>query len=204
MKRPLQRLARLVPGVVTLLALLLVSGCASFYVDGTAGEADPAGFRKPDAPRPVQVLFEFRTKGVANDRGTGLLKPQVTDRVAASGIFSAVGDKPVAGAALLSITIDNVPISDDAFQKGFVAGLTLGLAGSVVTDGYVCTVQYRGSTDAPPIEKRTRHAIHTSLGASAAPPNATKAKNIDAAVTTMTRQIVDRALQDLSQDPDFR
>ena len=204
MKSPLQRLALLVPGVVALCALLLISGCASFYVDGTAGDADPAGFRKPDAPRPVQVLFEFRSKGIPNDRGTSLLRSQVTDRVTASGIFSEVGNKPVAGEALLSITIDNVPITDNAFQKGFVTGLTFGLAGSVVTDGYVCTVQYRGGTDAAPIEKRTRHAIHTALGASGAPPNATKAKNIDAAVTTMTRQIVDRALQDLSQDPDFR
>jgi hypothetical protein len=203
-KRPLQRLALLMPGMLALCALLFISGCASFYVDGTAGDVDPAGYRKTDAPRAVQVLFEFQTKGVPNGRATTYLKSHTVERVTASGLFSTVSDKPVPGEALLSITIDNVPITDNAFQKGFVTGLTFGLAGSVVTDGYVCTVQYRGGTDATPIEKRTRHAIHTAIGASRAPPNATRAKNSGDAVMTMTRQIVDRALQDLSQDPDFR
>ena len=184
--------------------LFLLGGCASFHVDGTAGEPPPDGYRRPEVPQPVQMLFEFRTKGVPNDRATAALGAKVMEHVTTSGLFSAVDGKPVPGDRFLSITIDNVPVTDDAFRKGFVTGLTLGLAGSVVTDGYVCTLVYRARPDAAPIEKRARHAIHTSLGAAAAPPNATRAKNIDAAVTTMTRQLVGRALQDLSIDPDFR
>ena len=189
---------------VALVALVGLGGCASFYVDGSTPEVDSAKFSTPAAKRPVQLLFEFQTKGVANARATTALKARVFEQVKASGLFSDVSEIPSADGALLSVTLNNVPLSDDAFSKGFVTGLTFGLAGSKVSDGYVCTAKYLGGGDAPAITTHARHAIHTAIGLTNDPSNATKAANIDAAVTAMTRQVVSNVLYDLSRDPSFQ
>jgi hypothetical protein len=189
---------------LVLLAASLLVGCANFYVDGNTKEVDASVYKRRDPVHPVQVLFEFQTKGVANANATGLLKARVLEQIKASGLFSEVGEAPAAGGALLGITLNNVPLSDDAFSKGFVTGLTFGLAGSQVSDGYVCTLRYSPAAGAAPIVRQARHAIHTTIGATAAPGNATKADSIDAAVTAMTRQVVSAALNDLTLDPNFK
>lgn len=187
-----------------LLALAALTGCANFYVDGATKDVEAAQFRKTEPQHPVQVLFEFQTKGVANANATGHLKARVLENVKQSGVFSGVSETPVEGGALLAITLNNVPLTDDAFSKGFMTGLTFGLAGSQVSDGYVCTASYTPPGAKAPIVKQTRHAIHTVMGAAAAPGNATKADSIDAAVTTMTRQVVANALHDVSRDASFK
>lgn len=185
------------------LAAAALPGCATMYVDNNLKDVAPAEYRHPQTPQPVQVLFSFQTKGTANAKATDYLKKQVDETVTASGVFASVSGEPVAGSRLLSITINNVPLSDNAFAKGFATGLTLGLAGNVVTDGYVCTVEYQAGVGAPKITKTANHAIHTTVGAKGAPPNATKAKNGEEAVKTMARQIVENALKALADDPAF-
>lgn len=189
---------------VMLASVAVLAGCANMYVDGATREVSVAQFRKPDPVHPVQVMFEFQTKGTANARATEFLKVQVVDQVKESGLFSEIAEGPVAGGALLSITLNNVPLNDDAFSKGFVTGLTFGLAGSQVSDGYVCTARYLDGAGTQALVKQARHAIHTTLGASSAPANATKAADGKEAVTTMTRQIVSNVLNDLSHDATFR
>jgi len=189
---------------VIFLSSILLPGCANVYVDGNTKEVSVSQFRKPNQPRPVQALFEFQTKGVANARATDLLKGQVMDQIKSSGLFSEVSEGPAKGGALLSITLNNIPVTDDAFSKGFVTGLTFGIAGSQVTDGYVCTARYVNDVSAQAIVKQARHAIHTTVGNSATPTNATKAKDTKEAVTTMTRQVVSNVLNDLSQDTEFK
>ncbi|TDM08680.1 MAG: hypothetical protein C4K60_04540 [Ideonella sp. MAG2] len=181
-----------------------LTGCASMYVDGTTKEVPAAQYKVPDAAKPVQFVFEFQTKGVANDRATAFLKDRVLDQVKSSRLFSSVSDKPVEGGALLSVTLNNVPLSDDAFTKGFVTGLTFGLAGSQVSDGYICTAKYSATPGGAAISKQARHAIHTTVGSAATPANATKAANAEEAVTLMTRQILSNVLNDLSKDKDFK
>lgn len=180
-----------------------LTGCATSYVDTATKEVPAAAFKKPATPKPVQVVFEFQTKGVANAAATKLLSTQVTDQIKGSGLFAEVQSTPVANGALLSVVLNNVPLSDDAFSKGFVTGLTFGLAGSQVTDGYVCSIKYLPGGQAPAITKSAQHAIHTVLGAKEAPANATPSENVEAAVRTMTRQVVSTALNELSRDPGF-
>lgn len=189
---------------IAVAAVILLSGCANMYVDGTTQEISSSQFRKPDPLHPVQVLFEFQTKGVSNARATEFLKTPVLEQIKGSGLFSDVSEGPVAGGSLLSLTLNNVPVTDDAFSKGFVTGLTFGLAGSQVTDGYVCTVRYTNGDAGTAITKLARHAIHTTLGASAAPKNATPAADAKEAVTTMAHQVVSNVLNDLSHDAAFK
>jgi uncharacterized protein YifE (UPF0438 family) len=180
------------------------TGCASHYLDRNTKEIPVAQYKKPAQPKPVQLVFEFQTKGTLNTRATDYLKAQVLEQVQATQLFAPVEDKAVAGGALLSITLNNVPLDDSAFSKGFVTGLTFGLAGSTVSDGYVCTVKYLGEGQSEPITKMARHAIHTTMGASAAPENGVKVDNIEIGIRTMTRQVISNALNDLSNDASFK
>ena len=184
-----------------LVAVTLTSGCAAFYVDTALKDMQPQQVQKVTSPKPVQLLFEFQTKGAANSAATNYLKKQVTELTTKSGLFSTVSETPVDGGAVLHLTINNVPMTDDAFAKGFVAGLTFGAAGSVVTDGYICNVSYLSGNGTPKVTKTLRHAIHTTVGAKNAPPNAKHMPSMTEAVETMVRQIVLNGLNDLAVDP---
>lgn len=185
-------------------AVLTLPGCASFYVDKGTQEIPTTAYKKPVSPKPVQVLFEFQTKGIANAPATNLLRPKIIDQIKESGLFSEVKETPVTDGALLSVSLNNVPLSDDAFSKGVVTGLTFGLAGSQVSDGYICTMKYTPTSQSAPITKVARHAIHTVVGAKEGPANGTKVDNIETGVYMMTRQIVSTALDELSRDPEFK
>jgi hypothetical protein len=201
---PRSRLARSWALTFLFTAAALLAGCATHYVDGATKEVPVAQFARIAPPRPVQLLTEFQTKGIANARATGLSRPMIADSVRASGLFSELGDTPPPGGGVLTVTVNNVPLTDDAAAKGFIAGLTFGAAGQQVTDGYVCTVSYLPAGGAKPILKSARHAIHTTIGASAAPPDSYKASNMEDAFRTMLRQILSVALNELSHDPDFK
>jgi len=185
-------------------AVTLISGCANYYVDTALKDMQPEQVQKVANPKPVQLLFEFQTKGTANARATDALKQQVTDLTTKSGMFSQVSAAPVENHAVLNITINNVPMTDDAFAKGFVSGLTLGLAGNTVTDGYVCTINYLPGNGSEKVTKTVRHAIHTTVGAKSAPANAVESPSVQSAVETMLRQIVLNGLNDLATDPAFK
>jgi len=189
-----------------LLALVLpiLPGCANFYVDGNTKEVQPAQFHKPAAPQPTQFFYEFQTKGVANAAATGQTRGTVLAQVKSSGLFSTVSEEPVTGGRNLSIVVNNVPMTDDAFNKGFVTGLTFGIAGSHVSDGYVCTARYRANATAPAVTKQARHAIHTTLGSGDPPANAVKTDGVKEAVDLMLHQLVSNVLNEISHDPQFK
>ena len=183
---------------------VVLSGCASIYVDKSTPEIPSSAFKKPASPKPVQVLVEFQNKGVANATVTNILAPKIIDQIKESGLFSEVRNTPTPDGSLLSVTLNNVPLTDDAFNKGFVTGLTFGLAGSQVSDGYVCTLKYTPSAQSLPITKTARHAIHAVLGAKEGPANGIKVDSIEVGVYTMTRQILSTALDELSRDTGFK
>jgi hypothetical protein len=187
-----------------LAATAMLGGCASAYLDSSTKEIPAAQYKKPVSPAPVQLLFDFQTKGVANAQATAMLRDRVVAQVKSSGLFSDVGSAVVPNGAVLSITLNNVPMSDDAFSKGFLTGLTLGLAGTQVGDGYVCTATYRSGDGTTPVVKQARHAIYTTIGATGGPSNAVKMPGLKEAALEMTTQVVSNVLNDLSQDTNFK
>jgi hypothetical protein len=142
-----------------LAATTALTGCASLYVDTATKEVPIADMKKPAQPKPTQVVFEFQTKGAPNATATSQLKTEVLTYVEQTGLFAPAAP----GAAMLTISINNIPLTDDAASKGFVTGLTFGLAGSAVTDGYVCTVSYLPAGQSTPVVKTARHAIHATI-----------------------------------------
>lgn len=182
---------------------LLITGCASHYVDTALKDVPANRTAQVKAPRPVQLLFEFQTKGATNSRATDNLKKRATELVTNSKLFSVVSPEPVAGGSVLSIVVNNIPLTSDVAAKGFVTGLTFGLAGTAVTDGYVCTVDFLPGPTSPKITSVVRHAIHTTVGNAGAPANAAKAANIQEAVDTMFRQLVTNGLNNIASNPTF-
>lgn len=180
----------------------LLGGCATQYVDGAVKDVPDSQFARPAQPQPVQVIVEFQTNGKPNARATEFVKPMVLDRIKASGLFRDVQDKPNGG-GLMSVTINNVALLDEAYRKGFLTGLTFGAAGNTVTDGYECTVTYTRAGQATPLVKTAKHAIHTAMGSAGAVPGGVKVGSVTEAVQMMTRQIVGTALKELSDDPAF-
>ncbi|ATQ41023.1 hypothetical protein [Caulobacter mirabilis] len=183
-------------------AALAGAAHAATYIDTGLSTLKPEDRAVVANPQPVQLLFTFKTAGAANARATKELTKKVTEVVTASGAFSEVSEAPVANGAILSVTIDNL-IQEGATGKGFVTGLTFGLKGTMVSDVYVCTVEYVTGADGAKIAKSGRHALHTTIGVTQAPPNGVKAKNIVEAVMTMTDQLVSNTLNDVAKDPAF-
>ncbi|HEY0061734.1 MAG TPA: hypothetical protein VGC21_06415 [Telluria sp.] len=177
-----------------------LTGCANMYVDTATKEVPVSAMKKPAQLKPTAINFEFQTKGEPNARATAALKDSVNAQAAQTGLFGPATDT---GSAMLTIALNNIPLTDDAAAKGFATGLTFGLAGTAVTDGYVCTVSYLPAGQTTPIVKTARHAIHTTLGNASPPPGAGAPVDADTAVRTMTRAVISTALRDLSLDPSF-
>lgn len=134
---------------------------------------------------------------------TKALKEQVTTQILKSGLFK-IEQNSGSKTALLGITINNIPLTKDIGQKGFVTGLTFGLAGSAVTDGFICTITYVPADGGPKLVGTAKHAIHTTIGNASAPPEAVKSASIQDAVNTMTRQLIANALRELSLNPQLK
>src|SRR5262245_22875118 len=177
-----------------------LSGCLSMnsYIDPALPSVRPEELRATRSPQPVQVLFEFRTKGAANARATEMAKPIVLDTVRSTSLFSNVGEAPVSGGRTLAIVIDNVPVTEDAASKGFATGLTLGLAGSTVTDGYICTATY-SAPGAAPKKNEVKHALHTTIGNTEGPKGLTPMKP-DEALPIVVKQLTLNALKVVRKD----
>ena len=190
--------------IFLLISATLLTGCASMYVDTATKEISVSEFRKVAQPQPVQLSFEFQTNGAPNATATTFLKEKITEQVKASGLFSSVELTPGAGGNMLSVTLNNVPITKDAAAQGFVTGLTFGLAGSAVTDGYVCTMRYLPAGQTEFIVTTAKHAIHTTLGNANPPVDAKKSANSTDAIHTMTREILSNNLRDLAANPNFK
>lgn len=185
---------------------LLLSGCLAtkMYVDPVLPMVSKADLPSTSNPHPAQILFEFQTKGVANATATSELRPRIVTVASESGLFSAVSETPPStgvDGGVLKIIINNVPLDENAAAKGFGTGLTFGLAGSMVTDGYVCTATYE--FDGKITEATVKHAIYTTIGNHSAPEGLKPMQPADA-VHQVVDQMAWNALKQLADKGAFK
>ena len=79
----------------------------------------------------VSLSTTLTTNSVVEGKGAPMcvLLAGYDDRqIKASGLFDAVSDQPSAGGGLLSVTLNNVPLSDDAMKNALEADATHELA----------------------------------------------------------------------------
>jgi len=190
-----------VVGVVV--ASIALTGCMTVktYVDPTLPVLAQEQLPKIRQAQPAMVLFEFRTKGNANARATNSIRPKVMAAVADSRMFGTLSE--TAGGAdsgLLRVVIDDQADMGNAVAKGFGTGLTFGLAGSLVTDVYVCTASY--TVGGKTVETTVQHALHSTIGNHGAPQGMTAVKPQEA-LDQIVNQLVWHALQQLDQEHAF-
>ncbi|HEX7642928.1 MAG TPA: hypothetical protein VF472_12045 [Burkholderiaceae bacterium] len=157
--------ARLAAYAFGLLLCLLNAGCLSTksYVDPTLPKVQYSDL-KPVDPKPVvQVVYEFQTNGASNPRATEATRGYVMDTLKTSNLFADLPAAPATAERKLYIVINNVFDSKEATGKGVGTGLTLGLAGTMVTDNYVMTASY-DAPGAPEVKHSYRHALHSTIG----------------------------------------
>ena len=187
-------------------ALLLtgsLTGCLSLkaYVDPALPALSKSKMPAVQNPSPVTVLFEFQSKGNANARGTSELRPRAVAVVAESGMFKSVsGVASAEDTGVLKIVINNVVEDQNAAMKGFGTGLTFGLAGSMVSDAYVCNASY--TRNGKTVTTTLRHAIHSTVGNHSGPPGLT-AMTLQDALNQVIDQLVLNALKNLHEQHAF-
>lgn len=205
-RQSLGAIAGCVGTALALIGSLAFSGCATHYVSGDTPERPSSGYAKPAQPHPVQVAFEFRTRGVANDRATALLRETAIQQVRESGLFSRIDLEPSPEGGLLALSLDNVVDPEESPRmKGVVTGATFFLVKNFVTDNYICTARYVGPNGTSPLEYTVRHALHTSIGAvgGSPPPGAVQATDARQAIETILKQALSQVLDSISRDPKF-
>jgi hypothetical protein len=178
---------------------------ASSFLDNTLGDIKPEDRIVIANPKPIQLLFEFQNNGTLNAKAQNFLRERIVADVKAGGLFSDVSDAPTPDGAVLSVVLNNVADLKRAESDGVKTGLTLGLAASTVTDGYVCSITYLGGgVSTVKVTKTTQQFIYTTVGLFGSdPPNATKMKSLDEAIYAMTDQVLAHTLNDLATDPTF-
>lgn len=180
----------------------LGTGCMSVksYVDPALPLVSKSQLVAPSDPKPVQVLFEFRTKGNANAAATNAMRPRVVAVASESGVFAGVSSDSSVPGGLFKFVIDNVPGTDDAVAKGIGTGLTFGLAGSLVTDLYLATASY--VNEGRRTEVTLQHALHSTVGNKSGPPGLSAVSMADG-VNQVVDQLTWNALKQLADKGAF-
>jgi hypothetical protein len=172
---------------------------AKTYVDARLGDLKAEDTASITAPKPVQFIFQFQRAGAANARAATYAKPIFKEAILARSVFSELSDAPSPNYGLLSVTMNNIPQANAASQ-GFTAGLTLGLAGTVVTDFYEIKFEYLPVGATTPIVKTISHAIHTKIGRKAGEAPGIEVRNIDAAIRMVIAQAAAHGVNQLIKD----
>src|SRR5204863_6648256 len=110
------------------------------------------------------------------------------------GLFSSVVSAGGENADQLNINMNNVGDIGAAVGKGIGTGLTLGLAGSMVTDGYDFTATFQRPGVAP-VKKQYKHALHTTIGNKSGPEGLTPMTPTEA-FDQVVKELVMKLLKD--------
>ncbi len=177
--------------VLCVLTLTLVTqGCITTksYVDPSFPKIDLSEVQSPDGTaQPLVLDFTFLRNGTAVSNVTQAVRPKIEAILANTGYFAPILTSNEASEQQLTIKLDNITDIKDAVGKGFATGLTLGLAGSAVTDGYIFSASFQ-KTGKDPFENTYNHTIFSTVG---------NAKGPEGQTPLETAEAVDVVLQEL-------
>lgn len=168
---------------------LSVTGCISVksYVDPQYSDLSFESVSV--APETAfNVSTEMLTNGKPNERGSKYLA-EATEK-----LFAKAGVSNLPEATSLKITCNNIADMGDAAAAGFGTGLTFGLAGSSVTDGYEFT--FTLTEDGKETSTVYKHAMHTTMGNATAPISNVEAVTPQAAFDAIFEDVFLKFLQD--------
>jgi hypothetical protein len=178
---------------------LLATCCVSMkhYVDPSLAKVSYADLTPVAQKQTVQLFLEFQNDKVINAKATENIRPIVLETLKKSNLFADVVVAPAQADRKLFITINNFPVTKDAKSQGFATGMTFGLAGSLVTDGYAFTSAYVAPGQSE-VKHTYQHAMHTTIGNADGPAGLTPVA-IDEAVRQVTSSLTLSMLRDMSR-----
>ena len=184
--------------IAVLLLTVLASGCLTSrsYVDGAFPKVayqDVGSVRLADE---LELLVEFQFVGVSNLSLSNEVREKAVLVLRRTGAFGAVTSRGGPNAARLDLIVNRLDDVNAEMLKGFGTGLTLGLVGNTLTDGYEVQARYRSSLDAEPVLHRYEHAIYTTTGHESA-PEGLDPMNGDDAFERLLEEILLKLVQDL-------
>jgi|tagenome__1003787_1003787.scaffolds.fasta_scaffold20974334_2 hypothetical protein len=178
------------------------ANAAKFYVSNQLGPVKAEERIAVATPQSVQLLLDFQTDGVTNAKAVKEVKPLVLKYLEGTKLFSAFTDAPAPNGALLVVRFNNI-VDHSAAGKGFKAGLTLGLAGTAVTDNYDVTFELSPAAGQPPLKSSLKHALTTTIGKKSDPSYGTEYAKAKEAVDAMVGQAVEHGVFALAVQDGF-
>jgi len=178
-----------------------LSGCFAVtrsYVDPGLPKASYSDLRPRADPQPLYLTVEFLTHEKPNPQGSALVFEKARKILLASRLFSSVASAAGERSDHLAIVMQNVGDTAEAGRRGAVTGLTFGLAGSLVTDGYVVTATYTRVGKESQFRKDYVHAIHSSVGLQKG-PEGLPPMSLSEAFDKVVEDLVLNVLRDLQQ-----
>jgi len=182
-------------------ASLVLSGCfaaTSSYVDPQLPKVSYSDLSPRVDPRPLSLTVEFWTHEKPNPKGGELVYEKVRKVLLASHLFASVSSAPGERTDRLALVMQNVGDMAEAGRKGAITGLTWGLAGSTVTDGYLLTATYRPADVETPFRKEYRHALYSTVGIQKG-PDGLERMSLTEAFDQVVEGLVLNLLQDLQR-----
>lgn len=175
---------------------LALGGCVSSksYVDPKYKEVSYSDVSRVQDLYGVRISVDFQRNGKPLPAANKELRSTVERVFRASGVVI-----PTTGATDLDlkVTCNNVADLSGAAARGFGTGLSLGLAGSAVTDYYQVTIEFRQGGEL--ITKRYDHAIHTTIG-NKPPPVQGPAISPANAFSGVVEDVILQFLKDMQQE----
>ncbi len=152
-----------------LLILVGLTGCLApkSFLEPKYGGIGYQDIQPPRQAQPVNLNVTGLSNGSEKDQASAYWRRQVVRVLTATRAFSFPDG--ISFPANLTIVINNVGNRGAAAGQGFVTGLTFGAVGSLVTDGYIMTVEYDRPGKAA-FHKTYQHAIYTTIGNASPPP----------------------------------
>lgn len=169
-------------------AAAMLAGCAKSYVDPKYKDVTMTDLKRPAEMQRVRLDVEFLTNGSPNTWAAKHVRDRIEQALTKSGTVQLVSGDQTDDVAIIHVVMNNVGDVGDAMAKGFGTGLTFGLVGSSVTDGYVFDATFTPAGGGEPVTKQYRHAIYSTVGNKEGP----------AGLTPMSpSQAFDQVVQDL-------
>jgi len=179
------------------LVVLALAGCITSYVPPLLPRLTANDVLTTRDPRPVVLVFEFQRNGSRSGLATGSVRKKVTEVLTSTNAFSSILVERAENTDELNIVLNNVGDVGDAAGKGALTGLTFGISGSTVTDGYVMTARFR-RVGREPVEKVYRHALLSTVGHAPGPAGLTP-MGLGEAFDQIVRDLVLNLIVDLQK-----
>lgn len=184
--------------IVLFTSAALLAGCVSpkSYVDPNYVKVTAADIKPVAKKHKSTIEVEFKSNGELKPAVHAALLSKVDKAIKNTGVLETDG---AASDLKIMVVVNNVADAKDAAKNGFKTGLTLGAAGSIVTDYYEVSISY---TDAAGEKKQKsyKHALHTTVGNKEAPFPNVAPTTPDAGIDIILQQVILNFVADLQKE----